>query len=528
MALPRISISATGRTPQELLASAQRALEHSRLIELRLDWLPDPLQALPRIARLLAGGSRRAKSKNLWLQATCRRQENGGRFRGPVSEQLEILRKAALAGCRLVDLEIESAEAAGREAVEALRRLAALIISFHDFHRTPPLEPLARRLRRFPADFYKLVPTATRQSDNCAVLDFLRSVSAEATEQKWIAFTMGEAGVPSRVLALARGSAFVYAASPGPNGPPAAPGQIAFKTLRQSFRAEKLGPRTAVYGLLGNPVNHSVGAAVHNAAFRACGLDAVYVPLLSNDLKDFRRAAERYPLAGFSVTIPHKRTILRLVERMSPAVRLTGAANTVRVRHARWEAINTDVEGVSAPLRSALRIPRGERLPRGFHALIVGNGGAARAASLALKQLRCRDLFITGRNPSRVRKFVRDLGGCALPLERLEHEHFDLMIHATSVGMWPQRDACLLRPEQINAGMVFDLVYNPPRTRLLELARARGCRTLSGLEMFLAQSALQFEYWTGQAAPYRLMRTTAERELLRLQQGRQESAGSDP
>ena len=151
--LPPICISATGDSPQALLECVQEALAYSGFIELRLDWLPQPRQALPLIQRLLESVYAERQSNSAILQATCRRKESGGRFLGTVAEQMEVLQQAAEAGCRILDLEIESAEAAGMEAVEALRREAFLILSWHDFHCTPHLEAVARRLRRFPADF---------------------------------------------------------------------------------------------------------------------------------------------------------------------------------------------------------------------------------------------------------------------------------------------------------------------------------------------------------------------------------------
>ena len=539
--LPRICIVATGDTPAELFECALRALPYSPLVELRLDWLPRPAEAMPLISRLLrAQHGRRSE-----LQATCRRKENGGRFRGTVGEQMEILLQAAAAGCSLLDLEIESAEAAGGEAVRSLRQRALLILSFHDFRRTPNLNAAADRLRKFPADFYKLVPTATRQSDNCRILDFLISNTAIPPDsirkrEQWIAFSMGQSGVSSRVLALSRGSAFIYASCPPQPSPslvpsrknnpptfpaPSAPGQIDAEVLRNRYRAEKLSNRTALYGLLGCPIGHSLGAAIHNAAFRSKRVDGVYLPLLSSNLNDFRKAASGYPLAGFSVTIPHKQKILRWMDRVDQTVQAAGAANTVRLYRGRWEAINTDVAGIMVPLRKALRLGNNGFLPRSFRALVVGNGGAARAALVALGKLRCRNIFVTGRNPARVRAFARAMGGEPIPAGALRQEPFDLLIHATSVGMWPKTEACVLRPEQVNAGLVYDLVYNPAETRLLEIARARGCRTISGLEMFLAQAARQFEYWTGLEAPLHRMRKTAQQELLRLQQpGRERSS----
>lgn len=525
--LPRICIPATGRTTPELLDYARRALCCTRFVELRLDWVANPADVLPAIPPLLAESASQLGTRALVL-ATCRRQPNGGRFAGTVAEQFEVLEKAAAAGCRLVDLEIESAEAAGPDAVARLRRAAWLVLSFHDFRSLPKLAPIVRRLRKFPADCYKLVGTATRQTDNSRILAFLDSTTERTAQGNWIAFCMGEVGVPSRILALARGSRFVYAACPPDadartiSGPPAelaAPGLLDWTTLRDRYRADHLTPRSALYGLLGCPVRHSIGAAIHNAAFRARGLDAVYLPLLASDLRNFRKAAEGFPLAGFSVTIPHKQRMLRWVDRADRAARAAGAVNTVRVRRGRWEAINTDIAGIVAPLRRAFRLGEREPLPAGFRAVIVGNGGAARAALIALQELRCRSIAVTGRNPAKGSRLARDLGGKPLPLEQLERERFDLLVHATPVGMWPRAGESILRPEQLNGGLVFDLVYNPPETRLLELAWARGCRTISGLEMFLAQAARQFAYWTGLEPPHHLMRRVALDELRRFPEG---------
>ncbi|MBI2816440.1 MAG: shikimate dehydrogenase [Acidobacteria bacterium] len=520
-ALPRICISVTGETPNALLESAERALQSSRFVELRLDWLPRPDEGLSLVPRLLAracSGAEAHVKRNPVLQATCRRTQNGGRFRGTVAEQIRVLQQAIVAGCRAVDVEIESAESAGAEALDPLRDHATLILSWHDFDSTPKLDTAARRLRKFDADYYKLVPTAVRQSDNCAVLDFLKRSQTQFGKRRWVVFCMEQAGAPSRVLALSRGSAFVYA-SPTANDDArtiAAPGQIDYATLRNVFRAEKLTSDTALYGLLGFPIGHSVGAAIHNAAFRARKLDSVYLPLLASDLADFRKAAAGYPLSGFSVTIPHKQAIFRLLDKVDPIAKAARATNTVRIRRGRWEGINSDVEGIVVPLRKEFSLAKRGRLEKNFRALVVGTGGAARAALVALRDLHCRNVLVAGRNVNKARILAAEFGGMPLAITRLSEEYFDLLIHATSVGMWPRQNDCLLRPEQLHADIVFDLVYNPPDTRLLQMARALGSRTVSGLEMFLAQAARQFEYWTGTEAPRKLMRATAERELARF------------
>jgi len=537
-ALPRICVAATGRTTGELMECARRALEQSRFVELRLDWVANPADAIAAIPKLLADAAHATGARKPILQATCRRRSNGGRFTGSLARQFELLHIAAAAGCAVADLEIESAERAGPEAVASLREAARLILSFHDFNSTPPLAPVARRLRRYAADYYKIVPTATRQSDNCAVLEFLASVDKDGSEaEKWIAFAMGEPGVPSRVLALSRGSAFVYAA-PGITSAAdseamlAAPSQLDWNTLHRQYRAERLTEHTAIYGLLGNPVRHSVGPAIHNRAFRARRLDAVYLPLLATDLSELRKAATRYPLAGFSVTIPHKQAILRFADKIDRWAKAAGAANTVRVSwssgRGRWEAINADIDGIRIPLQKAYSLSEGRLLPKGFRAVIVGSGGAARAAFIALRTLGCRSPFVAGRSPARTRRFVQELGGEALTLDSLKQGRFDLLIHATPVGMWPHAEECLLAEQQLCAETVFDLVYNPPETRLLRMARALGCRTISGLEMFMAQAARQFEFWTGVDAPVIAMRQAALEALERFPAMLEDAAARRP
>ncbi len=513
---PKICIAATGTTINELMVCARRALAHSPFVELRLDWLTRPSDAIPQIANLIAS------SPGAILQATCRREPNGGRFSGTVDEQLRLLISAAEAGCRLIDVEIESAEAAqsstAGDLLEALRKKAAVILSFHDFKKTPPLGPVVSRLRKIPANIYKIVPTAKGQSDVVRLLNELQE-QAKVNDAQWVGFCMGDAGIPSRVLALSRGSAFIYAAPPAAEESfVAAPGQVDAELLRRRYRADKLSSKTKLYGVLGNPVKHSIGTAVHNTSISALGLDAVYLPLQSDDVREFRQAALDYPLAGFSITLPHKQAILRYIDSPDKVVQAVGAANTVRVRRGKWEAINSDVAGIIEPLKVRYELTEKQKLPADFSAIVLGNGGAARAAIVGLRSLGCRRILIAGRNPLNVGKLAKEFRCGEIALKDLGDAKADLLIQATSVGMWPQRDESPLTPVQICAETVFDLIYNPHDTKLLRMARAKGCQTISGIEMYLAQAARQFEYWTGLEAPLARMRRTAAEELDRMRQ----------
>jgi 3-dehydroquinate dehydratase/shikimate dehydrogenase len=513
--LPKLCITATGHTLKDLIGCARTALSQSQFIELRLDWLPRPADAIPHIANLFAS------SPGAVIQATCRRKPNGGEFVGSVPDQLRILLLAVEAGCRLVDVEMESAEESADGEAKALfddlRARAGVIVSFHDFQRTPPLAPVVKRLQKIPADIYKLVPTALEQTDVVRLLQELRELTT-AGVARWVGFAMGQAGVPSRVLALSRGSAFIYAAPASPEPLQlAAPGQLDADLLRRRFRADRISVKTKLFGVLGNPVKHSIGTAVHNACLSAIGLDAVYLPLQSEDVRQFRKAALDYPLSGFSITLPHKQAILRYVDKPDKLVKAVGAANTVRQRNGKWEAINSDVAGIMQPLRAHYQLGETGKLPAEFSALVLGNGGAARAAIVGLQALGCRRISVSGRNLDSVGVLAKEFKAAVVPLAALNQHQCDLLIQATSVGMWPASEASPITPAQICAATVFDLIYNPQETKLLQMARAKGCAVIQGIEMYLAQAARQFEYWTGKKPPLARMRRAAldELELMR-------------
>ena len=288
-------------------------------------------------------------------------------------------------------------------------------------------------------------------------------------------------------------------------------GQIDAEVLRNRYRAEKLSNRTALYGLLGCPIGHSLGAAIHNAALPVkAGVDAVYVPLLSSDLKDFRSAARPLPLGRVQ---RHHSSQARDSALGGPdgSDGPGGGCGQHRpsVRRGRWEAINTDVEGIMVPLRKALRLgSNASILPRRFPGPDCRQRRRRpRRPGSPSGKLRCRDIFVTGRKSRQGSCISQKLWAAKpIPMGALRREQFGLLIHATSVGMWPEDGS--LPPAagtgQRKAGVsIWSTIL--PKPGCLKIARARGCRTIPGLEMFLAQAARQFEYWTGLAgssSPY--------------------------
>jgi 3-dehydroquinate dehydratase/shikimate dehydrogenase len=219
-----------------------------------------------------------------------------------------------------------------------------------------------------------------------------------------------------------------------------------------------------------------------------------------NQLRDFFQFATELPLAGFSVTIPHKRRIMRYLDQIDPLAKRIGAVNTVVRKAGKWRGSNTDAEAVSGPLAKLTSLPKAT-------ALIIGNGGAARGAACALADAGAK-VALTGRNPDRVRALSRLVGGEPMSHEQVMMRHFDIVINATPVGMWPNWDECPFE-DKIPGEIVFDMVYNPLETLLIKRAREQGKQVIPGLKMFIEQAVRQFEVWTGESAPRAAMEAAA-------------------
>jgi 3-dehydroquinate dehydratase/shikimate dehydrogenase len=507
--LPRICVALGSSSPEELLAHARREAEAGeKFLEFRLDHLDRPEGGVPAIRAFLKG------NPECRVLATCRRHQNHGKFNGSIEDQIAILDAAVEAGAEAVDIEIESAEDAPAK-LEIFRGRARLVLSYHNFETTPATETIFRRLSRIPADIYKIVTTARKPSDNHRVLALARAHAREQT----VVLAMGEIGFPSRVLAPVFGACYTYAAPCSTEG--TASGQVSAKLLRQLYRIDKLSRSAKIYGVIADPIRHSISPAVHNRAFQSRRIEAVYLPfrVQPSQLKDFLALAEQLPVAGFSVTIPHKQKILRYLDVVDPLARRIGAVNTVWRKAGKWRGANTDVEGLLVPLARRLRLPKAS-------ILLVGNGGAARSAAFALVEAGAR-VSIVGRNPDRVRALAKASG--AEPLVEhpdMEGRHFDALVHGTPLGMFPNADECFF-PGRIPADVVFDMVYNPLETVLIRRAREQGCQVVPGIQMFLEQAARQFEIWTGDAAPRGAMEKAAV-EALAQQSGRPSAPNDGP
>jgi 3-dehydroquinate dehydratase/shikimate dehydrogenase len=481
--LPRVCVAITGTDASQIIEKAEFLARDNTFLEFRLDYLSQPAQALPKIKRFME------YHPHVTVIATCRRAANGGKFKGSLASQLEMLSKAAAAGCQMVDVELQSAEKCRPEQLKNLRSKAAIVLSYHDFQGSRKLDEALEKMTAHPADYYKVVGTATTLYDN---VEMMRLLEKHSDRRSLVGLCMGEQGIISRVLGVRAGSAFTFAAVSADEK--TAPGQVTARDLRSTYRIDQVDPATRVYGVVGDPVAHSLSPAIMNAALRRENVNGVYLALHAKTLKDLLACMRDIPIHGLSVTMPYKESIVQYLDNTDPHTAKTGACNTVvRAQDGRLYGFNTDLAGVVRPLEQRMTLA-------GAKILVLGAGGAARAAVFGLKE-RGAEVYILNRSAAPAQKLARQAKARVMKRADLKKMSFDVIVNSTPVGMGNSTESPLTEKE-IQARYVFDMVYDPIETRLLKLAKERGADPIPGLEMFVHQAARQFEIWTGKPAPW--------------------------
>lgn len=481
--------------PAEIVDKADAIVRENSFLEFRLDYLAKPALALPRIKEF------REYHPEAMLVATCRRAANGGKFKGSVAAQVDLLVKAGSQGCHLLDVELETAAQLKPADFAKLRRSANLILSTHDFRGTKKLEETFAKMQQYPADFFKVVSTANSLYDNVVMMKFLEQHSHA---HSMIGICMGEQGIISRVLAVRAGSQFTFAAAnPGEE---TAPGQVAARTLRDTYRIEQVDAATRVYGVAGDPIAHSLSPLMLNTAFRRENVNGVYLALHAKSLDDLLACIRDIPIHGLSITMPYKEEIVKHLDKTDPLTAKIGACNTVvRSQEGKLYGFNTDVTGVVRPLEQRLHL-------QGAKILVLGAGGAARAAVFGLKE-RGADVYILNRTPGPAQTLAKQARAKAINKMQLKKMAFDVIINATPVGMEGNKDPLPISEQELKAKFFFEMVYSPAETKLVKMARALNIHVILGAEMFVQQGARQFEIWTGKPAPVQEMQRVVEYAL---------------
>ncbi len=490
--LPRMCVPVWAANAADLVQKADTIVRENSFIEFRLDYLAKPALALPKLKTFIE------YHPEALIIATCRRSANGGKFRGSAASQVDILSKAANHGCHLLDVELETAAHLKPADFARLRRSANLILSFHDYRGTKKLEETFAKMKQYPADFFKIVTTANSLYDNVVMMKFLEKYSHA---HSLVGLCMGEQGIISRVLAVRAGSQFTFAAaSPGEE---TAPGQIAARTLRDTYRIDQVDAATRVYGVAGDPVAHSLSPVMLNTAFRRENVNAVYLSLHAKTLDDLMACMRDIPINGVSVTMPYKEQIMKYLDKTDPLTAKIGACNTVvRAQDGKLYGFNTDIAGAVRPLEVRVRL-------QGARILVLGAGGSARAAVFGLKE-RGADVYILNRTARPAQKLAKQARAKAINRTLLKKLEFDVIINATPAGMEGNRDPLPLSETEMKARYFFDMVYTPAETRMVKMARSKGLHVILGSEMFVQQGARQFEIWSGKPAPVGEMQRVVE------------------
>ena len=480
-----------------LLAEWKAAAEAGAgLVELRIDCL----RRDPDLKRILA-------NRFTPVVFTIRRGVDGGLWRGEEDKRQKLIREAIVMGVDYVDLEADTALEIPRPSFGKTKR----IVSLHDFKKMPGrIEEMSERIERGDPDIVKVACIAKTLADASRMLAFVAK-----SQKPTIGLAMGPLGVFTRVLGAKFGSPFTFAGfNPDLTF---APGMPRLSELRNDYQYDAINGETEVYAVIGDPIGHSLSPAVHNAAFRAIGLNKVLVPIQIQEgtLKESLAALEWLNIKGISVTIPHKEAIIPLLNAVDKAVERTGACNTVVKADGKLIGHNTDYRAAMLSLERAMGGSADDETSAlvDKQVLILGAGGVARSIAFGLAR-RGAGITICNRDEERAVKLAEEVGCRAVNWAMRAGTQCNVMVNATPVGMHPNVDESPVPPAAFHRGMVvFDVVYHPENTLFLKLGRSHDCVTVSGVDMFVQQAALQFRYYTGQDAPLEVMREVIRKKL---------------
>ena len=428
--------------------------------------------------------------------ATLREREQGGEWEGTNEKKWEFLWRAARAGFD-IDLEL------GHPLVNRAHLLkpAKVIVSYHDNKKTPQVARIIESLVECSArsDMAKAAYSVRTMHDLAQLVEATDWFSL--SRERYTVIGMGEMGMVTRVLAHRMGSVLSYASvSPGKE---TAPGQLDLETSKW------LGKEPVVTGIIGNPLDHTLSPLMHNVAFRAAAVRGVYLKWVTmvDELEDFLDVVEVLGIKGFNVTIPHKETIVPLLDRVDPVAERLGAVNTVVNEGGSLVGRNTDVIGVE-------RTFEGHGVDvKGRTALVLGAGGASRSV-LSFLMSKGADTDITNRTMGKAESLAKVFGAEAVTARVAEEKAYDIIVNCTPLGMKGFPQEMSISPHVLREGQfVMDTVYNPPVTPLLAEAARKNAIAVNGKDMLIYQALASFEMWTGKAVDYEVM-DKAFREAL--------------
>ncbi len=511
-----ISAKDSDQAQEQIKAAVAAGAE---MLELRLDYI----EALSvELTKKLITDYKSTKNKPLPIIVTCRDKKQGGAIDYPIKLRIEVLTAALLAGADFIDFEYENfLTTEGQEKIRlALSRnsRARLILSAHNFEtKFPDIGKLYRSISSIcPGTIPKLVYTANNINDCFDAFDLLHRTSSER-----IVFCMGRAGIISRIIAKKLGSFVTFACTDKEQA--TAPGQIHIDELKKLYRYDSIQPDTELFGVIADPVTHSLSPAIHNACFADMKMNRLYLPLLVQGHKQIFDTflngvilRKWLSFHGFSVTIPHKQNALDYAKEhqgfIEPLASKIGAVNTLVIRlDGKVRAYNTDYTAALDAITNELKFTKDDfkELP----VAVIGAGGVARAIVAGLSDSGSK-ITIYNRTVEKAKKLAEEFNCESASLDELPNLNAKLLVNCTSIGMYPNVEASPMEKEYLkNTMAIFDTVYNPAETQLLKYARAKRAKRIDGVSMFVNQAMAQFKLFTGTDANPKLMRKTVIESL---------------
>jgi len=496
--LAMICVSIGRGRHRHVIAEHRHLVEQgARMVELRLDYINGDVN----VKRLVA-------DRPSPVLITCRRPADGGKYAGSEEQRQLLLRTAITEGVEYVDLEDDIAGMVPRFGK------TKRVVSIHDFRKTPEnLEEIHRRLCGLDPDIIKIAVMANRPHDNLRVMHMIRQSKIPT-----VGICMGDIGIPSRILAGKFGAPLSFATFHHERA--MAPGQLSFQQMTEIYNYDKINADTEVYGVVADPISHSLSPLIHNAAFQHYGMNKVYIPFRvpREDLSRFIDDATSFGIRGLSITIPHKEEVIKKLTDVDLAVRGIGATNTVIFEGQKRLGYNTDYRAAMSSLEEALRREgnleeKAENLLKEKTALVLGAGGVGKAVVNGLCR-RGAQVVISDGVPRQAVTLAKNFNCRSVDWNARHTVPADLLFNCTPLGMHPNVDETPYDKHHLRPSMiVFDAVYNPENTLLIKDAHSRNCTVITGIDMFVRQACLQFKLFTGQDGPADVMRETIRRAI---------------
>ena len=499
----KICVSVCAKTADEFIENIRRAEKFADLIELRFDCL-ETVQ----IEKLLS----KIKDLSCEFLITFRPLEDGGNRQISQDDRLNFWKVISQFNNATV-LDIEP----NLQTAVNLSNVKPTIASFHDFNGVPKnLSEIYNNLNSTDSEIIKIAVQAKDIPDSISIWKLLNRANSE--NNSFIPIAMGEAGKWTRILGLAYG-AFTTFASIDSNKE-VAPGQVSAKDLTEVYRAKELDEETQVYGIIGNPVSHSVSPEMQNAAFKFHNLNAVYIPFEVQNLDEFITRMVKpetreidLNFKGFSVTIPHKQSIIKHLDFIDETAKKIGAVNTVKIIDGKLHGYNTDAQGFIEPLKNVYGDLRNANIA------ILGAGGSARACVFALKK-EGANVTIFARDIEKAQSLAEEFEIELKDLSKFKNQsskiNCDILVNTTPLGMKGkfESETPVIADQIENIKLVYDLVFNPFQTKLMTEADKANVPKIAGMAMLVAQGMAQFKIWTGKDAP---MKEMSQAVLQKLQ-----------